>query len=135
MKHRCGCSLRSAWFHVMERAFSLYEDDWLIRETLADQMRSAGWFVLGVGLGHDALAQLDNGAAIDVLITDIELSGPLTGWDVAERFRAAHPDNPVIYVSGKSIEPARMVAGGRFFSKPYDPAKLMETCSVSIARD
>jgi CheY-like chemotaxis protein len=110
------------------------EDDWLTREALADEMRCAGWLVLEADSGPDALAQLDYGAAIDVLITDIELSGPITGWDVAEHFRAAYPDNPVIYVSGKSIEPERMVAGGLFFSKPYDPAKLMETCCISIAR-
>jgi CheY-like chemotaxis protein len=121
------------WFFVALQVNSvpvalLVEDDWLIREDLAFEMRSAGWLILEAGTGHEALAQLYNGAAIDVLITDIQLSGPMTGWEVAKSFRAIHPSVPVIYVSGNSLEPTRMVAGGLFFSKPYDPAEIAETC-------
>jgi CheY-like chemotaxis protein len=126
-------SLVTGWLSVTFEVNSapvalLVEDDWLIREGLAHEMRSAGWFALEAGTGHEALAQLYNGAAIDMLVTDIKLSGPLSGWDVAKSFRAIYPVVPVIYVSGDTMEPARMVAGGLFFSKPYDPAKLAQTC-------
>jgi hypothetical protein len=38
--------------------------------------------------------------SIDVLFTDVNLGGSASGWDVAECFRAARPDVPVVYTSG-----------------------------------
>jgi hypothetical protein len=34
------------------------------------------------------------------VVTDIRLHGAITGWDVANAFRAANPDIGVIYASG-----------------------------------
>lgn len=46
---------------------------------------------------------------IDVVFTDIQLAGILTGWDVAEQFRAANPDLPIIYASGNAVDRSRRV--------------------------
>ena len=46
---------------------------------------------------------LKAGQQIDIVITDIKLKGALTGWDVADAFRAVQPTMPVIYASAQAI--------------------------------
>lgn len=58
----------------------------------------------------------------------------LSGWDVAEQFRAVRADVPIIYASGNSINRSRAVAGSLFFEKPYRPADLVEACRRLVQR-
>ena len=44
-----------------------------------------------------------------MVFTDINLGGPVTGLDVAERFRSEQPDMPVVYMSGQAMNRARLV--------------------------
>ena len=75
-----------------------------------------------------AIAYLRAGFEIDVVFTDIQLAGQLSGWDVAEQFRAIRPEAPVIYTSGNSADRSRKVKGSLFFDKPYLTADVMEAC-------
>ena len=75
-----------------------------------------------------ALAMLKAGQQIDIVITDIQLKGAPTGWDVAEAFRAAQPTMPVIYASGNTPDASRRVPESLFFRKPYDPAAILRSC-------
>ena len=67
------------------------EDDWLVRDFIVSHLQDAGWRVLEADSAEQAMAMLKAGEQIDVVITDIELKGAPTGWDVAEAFRAAQP--------------------------------------------
>ena len=105
------------------------EDEWLVREEIASQLRDAGWEVLEASTGEGAVDLLKGSLRIDVLVTDIQLAGYLSGWDVAEHFRAAHPDVPVIYASGNTADRSRTVANSLFFSKPYRSAEILKACA------
>jgi DNA-binding LytR/AlgR family response regulator len=63
------------------------------------------------------------------LFTDIQLGGPLSGWDVAEALRAQDPELAVVYASGKSADGARQVSRSLFFAKPYKLAEIVDACS------
>src|SRR4249920_273647 len=76
------------------------DDEALLRLDLADALRDAGYGVLEASDADQALGYLRNRCPIDVVITDIELGVGPTGWDVAETFRAARSDIPIIYISG-----------------------------------
>jgi hypothetical protein len=65
---------------------------------------------------------------IDMVFTDINLDGPMSGWDVAECFRLERPNAPVLYASGKAIDVQRRVPGSVFFGKPYDSTDIVEAC-------
>ena len=99
------------------------EDDWLVRDFLVSHLQDAGWRVLEADSAEQAIAMLKAGQQIDIVITDIQLKGALTGWDVAEAFRAAQPTMPVIYARGTPPMPSRLVPESLFFRKPYDPAR------------
>jgi len=105
------------------------EDEVLPRLDLVDTLRSAGQEVLEASNADEALGYLQSAQRIDVVITDIQLGGGLTGWDVAEKFRAARSDVAIVYTSGGSaVDRTRMVSGSVFFGKPYRMADISKAC-------
>jgi CheY-like chemotaxis protein len=102
------------------------EDDALIRSDMVSEFNWRGWQVLETPSGEEALALAGNNN-IDVIVTDIQLGGLLSGWDVAEEMRSLDPDVPVIYTSGNAPNYQRLVCGALFFDKPCDPEKVVDT--------
>jgi CheY-like chemotaxis protein len=102
----------------------LVEDEELISELVSDALIEEGFAVYAVATAEEALSHLESGAAIDVLFTDINLPGRLSGTDLAVRARALRPDLPIVYASGRydasELEP--LVPRSVFLAKPYDPA-------------
>jgi CheY-like chemotaxis protein len=115
-------------FSGTSRVALVVEDEWIVREVIADALRSAGWHVLEASSAEDAVALLRAGNRIDLLFTDIQLAGSLCGWDVAEQFRAAQADLPIIYASGNAPDRSRRVGDSLFFDKPYQPDGVVEAC-------
>jgi CheY-like chemotaxis protein len=107
------------------------EDEWLVREEIAHELQDAGWNVLEASTGEGAVALLRQGQQVDAVVTDIRLAGYLSGWDVAEAFRAVHPDIPVIYASGTTGEKSRRVPNSVFFTKPYRTAEVLKACRTA----
>jgi DNA-binding response OmpR family regulator len=110
------------------------EDEGLLRGLIVEKLAGAGFRVLEAHSGESALAFAASRHGIDLVLTDICLGGELNGWDVAESFRAAFAEMPIIYVSGLSIEPRREVLGSMFFEKPYDPERILAACRALTAR-
>ena len=54
--------------------------------------REAGYAVVESGSGEEALDLCKSGMSIDVTVTDINLGGSASGWEVAKRFRSEQPD-------------------------------------------
>jgi CheY-like chemotaxis protein len=84
--------------------------------------------VLEAATGERAIDICKSGMAVDVVFTDIQLPGSSSGFDVAETFRAAHADMPIMYASGYSGNRDRCVAGSLFFEKPYKANQILNAC-------
>lgn len=110
------------------RVILVVEDEWMVRSLIAADLRGAGWEVLETSTAEDALALLQTGRRIHLVFTDIQLAGAMCGWELAEQFRAAQPDIPIIYASGNSSDRSRSVAGSVFFDKPYRAHEVVEVC-------
>lgn len=102
------------------------EDEWLVRMEIAEALDACGWTVVEASSAEAALAMLDHNPAVDLVVTDIRLPGPATGWDVADAFRAANPKVAVIYCSGNPCEPERQLPDSMFLSKPCRMDRLVE---------
>lgn len=113
---------------TVERLALIVEDEWLVRLEFAEALEAAGWTVAETNSGEDALALLRKGERFHLLITDIRLHGPMTGWDVAEAFRLANPDIGIVYASGNPALEERQVAGSAFIGKPVRVDDLVVTC-------
>lgn len=115
-----------AWVNGLSaRTVLIVEDEWLVRMELATGFEDEDCTVLEAASAEDALAFFRAGdgpnhglAHIDLLITDIRLSGLLTGWDLAAQARELDPEIPVIYVSANPPAPERVVPGSLFIDKP-----------------
>jgi CheY-like chemotaxis protein len=74
---------------------------------------------------------------IDLLLTDLELEGDLTGVELAERMRKTKPALKVVYTgdSGPDAEgkqPASL-EGVQFVPKPFRPDRLLQALENSLA--
>ena len=113
---------------VRALAVLVVEDDFFVRCDIAGCLREAGYAVIETENGEDAIALCKSEMTIDMVFTDINLSGTATGWDVATRFRSAQPDIPVVYTSGQAIDYERCVPGSHFVAKPYQHTDILSAC-------
>lgn len=111
-----------------KRVVLVVEDEWLIRDEIVEEIRRAGLLVLEAETAEAALELLKAEVRIDVLITDINFPGSLTGWDVAEECRARQAAIPIIYASGSLA-----AAGGLHRSMGFQPESAADTAGARCA--
>jgi CheY-like chemotaxis protein len=108
------------------------EDDPLI-QTIVEEALAEGGFHPEVGSsGEEALTLLQNEESKYLaLITDVNLSGALTGWDVARRARELNPHIPVVYMTGAAADdwPSLGVPHSMLLQKPFAPAQVVTAIS------
>jgi DNA-binding response OmpR family regulator len=103
------------------------EDEILLREMIAEELRDAGFDVLEAADGDVASRFLLADGRIDVLFTDIRLPGRLDGWAVAQLAREHRTALPVIYASGYTVDRSAVVPDAIFLDKPYQPSLIVAT--------
>lgn len=114
----------------------LVEDDADLRALLETALRRWGYAVLVGEDGHAALACLDGGAEIDMLLTDVVLPGGMSGRDLAAKVTARFPDARLIYMSGYTEE--TMIHHGRLdpdvtlVQKPFRLDDLSKTIRAAF---
>jgi CheY-like chemotaxis protein len=104
------------------------EDEFFVRYDIATCLREAGYLVIECASGERAVALCRSGTAIDMVFTDINLSGTTSGFDVAECFRRERPNMPLLYMSGEKIDPARCQPGSVFLNKPLQHSDILRAC-------
>lgn len=105
------------------------EDEFLICEMIAEALEEAGYRVHCAGAAREALELLaGQGAAADLLFTDINLPGGVDGETLARQARLIRPDLKIVYASGRwqSLDAQRAVPGSAFIAKPYSPWQVTE---------
>ena len=107
----------------------LVEDEFFVRYDIASCLREAGYVVVESGSGEDAVAVCSKSAGtIDMVLTDINLGGSVSGWDVAECFRKERPNIPLLYMSGERIDHGRRAPGSVFIAKPLQHSDVLSVC-------
>jgi PAS domain S-box-containing protein len=91
----------------------LVDDDDLVRETLAEQFEELGFGVLVASNGPEALALLQAGEAVDVLISDLSMPG-MNGVDTIGQARELRPGLTCFLLTGYVGERAALAAEGAF---------------------
>ncbi|HEX4679511.1 MAG TPA: response regulator [Gaiellaceae bacterium] len=104
------------------------EDRQVVRELTRDVLESAGFDVIAVAGGREALEEVAASRPFDLLLTDVvmpEMSGP----ELAVKLRAKRPDLPVLYMSGYTddVLSAHELAqdATAFLRKPFGNAELV----------
>lgn len=98
----------------------------MLLEVITADLEDAGFGVIQAATAEIALNILKADAPVDLLFTDIRLPGLMDGWQLAEAARTLRPGLPVIYATGFSQTPPRLIEGSLFFPKPYRAAAVIQ---------
>src|SRR2546423_13680196 len=103
----------------------LVEDEVLVRMSLAEQLRDAGYVVLEASSAEEALDLLWS-QRVRVVLSDIRLPGNLDGVGLARAIRAQYPGVKIMLASGQSFSASHWWDHDGFFPKPYNAKRLIE---------
>ena len=113
----------------------LVEDEALIRENLEAELAEAGFEVVCVSNGMEALAKLDaDGSNFRAIVTDIRLGPGPDGWKIARHARELMHEMPIIYMSGDSAHDwaVRGVPCSIMVAKPFAPAQIVTAVATLL---
>jgi two-component system NtrC family sensor kinase len=105
----------------------LVEDNDDVAQSTAAILQAAGMDVTHQWSADAAFAALKGGATLpDIVLSDIEMPGKLSGMDLAFRLRESWPALPVVLITGYAKQLEDAVAGGlRVLPKPTPPHDLL----------
>ncbi len=110
-------------------AVLVVEDEDLIQAVIRDALTDGGFKTEVVASGKQAVELLERGnnESYRALVTDIDLSGEINGWDVAKRAREIHPEIHIIYMTGAAADqwPSQGVPHSVLLNKPFAPAQIV----------
>jgi CheY-like chemotaxis protein len=108
------------------------DPDILVRMVIADYLRDCGYKVVEGVNADDALAVLEAGRKIDVILTEVKLAGSIDGFELARQIRENHPDIDVILTSGvtKAADKASDLCDDGPLEKPYHPQEVVRRINV-----
>ncbi len=105
------------------------EDDTLQREALAQLLKDEGLEVVECTSAEAAeLVVASTGLELKALITDVSLSGEMSGVELAQYTKRRFPHINVVMVSGRA--PAYIPHDASFLLKPYQPRELLDAVLV-----
>jgi DNA-binding response OmpR family regulator len=114
------------------------EDDYDMRRLERTVLEKGGYEVDDVADPDALFATLANGPAPDVILLDLTLSGPVSGWHI---LRQLHADAglsqiPVVIVSGRDDDQFREAANALgvcdYVTKPYRPTDLLRAVGTNV---
>ena len=120
------------------------EDEDVIRDFVVINLKRAGYEVVDVPDGEQALRVFEeSGGDFDVVVLDIMMPG-IDGFGVCEKIRAASNSIGIIMLSAKSQEMDKvrglMTVADDYITKPFSPSELVARVDaiyrrVSLAKD
>jgi CheY-like chemotaxis protein len=116
----------------------LVDDEALVRDVLGEQLENAGFCVRAASGGAQALALLDSGEEVDILVSDFSMPG-MDGLAVIRAARQRQPCLPAVLLTGYSGDAVASAvassAGGRItlLRKPIGVADLVDRIQVLLA--
>lgn len=109
--------------HGVGETVLVVEDDELVRLHAESQLEEFGYKVLSANSGPAALEIIEKESGIDLLFTDVIMSGGMNGPELVDIARRIRPKLKVLYTSGYTenavIHHGRLDEGVQLLQKPY----------------
>jgi CheY-like chemotaxis protein len=110
----------------------IVEDDVLIQTMVEEALKEAG-FETAIAASAEEAVTLIKGKVMSyrALVTDINLRGRMTGWEVAKQARQIEPEFPIVYMTGAAADDwaSHGVPHSILLVKPFAPAQLVTAVS------
>ena len=120
------------------RRILLVDDDAMVRLLLSSHLEEVGYNIVQASDGLGALARLDGGEDIDLLVTDFSMPG-MNGLALIQEARKRMPDLPVLLLTGYADTGVRdrIIEGATgntaTLRKPVSPEELASRAAVLLA--
>jgi DNA-binding response OmpR family regulator len=111
------------------------EDETLIRDGMVEILAEAGFEVVQAETGDQA-ARLIDADGFSLVLTDVNMPGRLTGIELAAHARARNPQIPIVFVTGRPDNMAKLARSGAHtvvIPKPYSPADVVRAVRELIS--
>jgi CheY-like chemotaxis protein len=104
----------------------LVEDDEAVADMTGAMLEHLGWRVRRVASAEQALAALRDGAAANLVFSDVMMPGGKNGIELAREVRATYSGLPVILASGyaDSVRREAEAQGLTLLAKPFETSTL-----------
>lgn len=114
----------------------LAEDDALVRSHVTLMLTDLGYTVTAAEDGRSALKALETLENVDLLLSDVVMSGGMTGPELAVAVQERRPGIPVLFMSGYTenalLVDGRVPSDVHLLSKPFDREKLARMISQML---
>ena len=102
------------------------EDEFLIRVGTIDALEDDGYRVIEAGSAAEALALLEAGEVVELMVTDIRMPGEMDGVGLAWRVSKVWPGVAIIVLSAQpQPHDDDLPLGAAFLAKPATPAQIV----------
>lgn len=96
------------------------EDDGIDRALVGECIEASGYCALQAHNAEAAIILLETRSDVQLVFTDVEMSGRLDGIELAHLVRERWPSIRLLVASGSALfESIELPSGARFFRKPY----------------
>ena len=110
------------------------EDEPILRFDIVDTLNDAGFHVHEAGSATEAIEILTQNTGIRLVFTDVDMPGGMDGIKLAAYIRDRWPPLKIIVTSGyRKVTLDEIPAESCFFSKPYDPGRIVSTMHRMLA--
>ena len=123
----------------MQQTILVVEDDAHINEVVTEYMKEAGYLVISVVDGQDALNAIESSGSVDLFVLDIMLPN-VSGLKLLEAIRQSdhHKETPVIMLTALSDEQTQLLSfdalADDYVTKPFSPKILVKRAGALLRR-
>jgi len=118
--------------NLIDTTILVVEPDILVRTIIAEYLRNCGYKVLEGATAQDVITVLGSELKIDVVFAEVQLSGDVDGFVVAQWVRQNHPQVDVILTSGvtRAAQKAGDLCDEGPLEKPYHPQEVVRRINI-----
>jgi CheY-like chemotaxis protein len=104
------------------------DDEPLIRMDACDIIADAGYRVVEAATADQAFAYLQDHPSLQLVFTDVQMPGEMSGFGLARRVAERWPHICVVVASGAAQpQPGQLPETARFIRKPFTQQVVLET--------
>src|SRR5690348_1107038 len=106
-----------------------------IRGFLCDHLTECGFQCMAAASAGDAIQLLEQGPPVDLVFSDVQTAGSLTGFALARWMKENRPAVPVLLASGDlgKAQPQQELWGADIMPKPYDFDTVVRRIHAAIS--
>jgi DNA-binding NtrC family response regulator len=114
------------------------EDDQAMQQMCVQLFQRRGYEAEGFSNANDALARMQNGAPVDLVLSDIRLGRERSenGLELLRQLKALRPDMPVILMTGyatvQDAVEAMKLGAADYVTKPFERTELLNKVEAQV---